>query len=101
MSETSHFSGSHKADEAVRGSAGQAAAAASEFGERVGQSAADAGAAVRDATRVVGDAATEAGHRAYERASRGIADQVEKQPIMSLVAAATVGLLAGRLLSRR
>ena len=104
MSETSHFSKPAKAVDAAREGAGQAASAASDFGERLGQSAADAGDAVRDATRAVGDAATGVGPRAYEtgqRAGQSLAEQVEKQPMMSLVAAATVGLLAGMLLARR
>ncbi len=104
MNETSHFSAPRHAAEVVHGSVNEAAADISELSERIGQSTADAGAAVRDATRVVGAAAAEAGHRVYEqgqRAGHGIANQVEKQPIISLLAAATAGLLAGLLLARR
>ena len=104
MSGTNHLSMPGNVITGVRDSLDQAAADANRLGERVGDAAADAGAALRDAAHVAGAAAAQAGHDVYvrgQRAGQGIAGQVEKQPVLSLLAAAAAGLFAGLLLARR
>lgn len=77
---------------------------ANDISKRVGDAAADAGAAVRDATRKVSSKASDMGHQVYERGQhygKTVTDQVENQPITSVLVAAAAGFFAGLLLSRR
>jgi ElaB/YqjD/DUF883 family membrane-anchored ribosome-binding protein len=60
--------------------------------------------ALRDASRGASAAVTELGEGAYQagaKTSARIARQVEAQPVASVVVAASLGLIAGVLLSRR
>ena len=77
---------------------------ANDMSKRVGDAAADAGAAVRDATRKVSSKASDVGQQVYERGqqySKTVMDQVENQPLTSVLVATAAGFLPGLLLSRR
>jgi ElaB/YqjD/DUF883 family membrane-anchored ribosome-binding protein len=94
----------HQAGKDARETADQAANAANDLSQRVSSAAADAGAAVRDATRKAASVASDMGQQVYERGQRvgsGLVEQVESQPLTSVMIAAAAGFFAGLLLARR
>jgi ElaB/YqjD/DUF883 family membrane-anchored ribosome-binding protein len=93
-----------QAGDSARELANDASGAANDFSQRVGDAAADAGASVREATRKATAAASDMGHQVYERGQRmgnGLMEQVEAQPVTSVLVAAAAGFVAGLLLARR
>lgn len=104
MSETEYDRTMRQAGKQVRDTADHAGNVASDLSQRVGGAAADAGAAVQDATRKMGSAAADAGQQIYhqsQRVGRGVIEQVENQPVTSVLVAAAAGFIAGILLARR
>ena len=71
---------------------------------KAGGTAANMGDAVRDAAQKVSAAATDFGQEAVARGTRygqNVVEQVEAQPLTSVIIAAAAGLVAGLLIARR
>ena len=104
MSESEYDRTIRQVGKDVRDNANQAASVANDLSQKVGDAAAEAGAAVREATRKVSAAASDVGHQVYERGQRvgqSVVDQVESQPLTSILVAAAAGFVAGLLIARR
>ena len=104
MSETEYDRTMRQVGKETREAASQVSNGANDMSQRVSDAAAEAGAAVREATRKVAAAASDVGQQVYDRGQRvgkGVADQVENQPITSVLVAAAAGFVAGLLIARR
>jgi ElaB/YqjD/DUF883 family membrane-anchored ribosome-binding protein len=104
MSETEYERSMRQVGKDARDTADKAANAANDMSQRVGDAAAEAGAAVREATRKVTSAASDMGQQVLQhgqRVSKGVVEQVESQPVTSVLVAAAAGFVAGMLLARR
>ena len=104
MSETDYDRSVRNISKDARHATDQATNVANDMSQRVGDAAADAGAAVREATRKVSAAAADYGSQVLERGQRvgkGMVEQVETQPITSVMVAAAAGFFVGLLIARR
>ena len=82
----------------------RAVEATDDMTQRVGAAAGEAGAAVREAAHKVSAAAGDMGERAIARGNRygkDVLEQVEQQPMTSLLVVAAASFIAGLLLARR